>query len=335
MKNVLITGGAGYLGRAYLRWARQYRPDLEFTIFSRDEGKHARCRREFPECRYIIGDIRDERCLDLAIAGHDTVIHAAAFKYVPQGETNVRECHEINVLGSMNVAEAAARMGVKQVIGISTDKACSPINVYGMTKLLMERMFQEYNDRTGTQFNLVRYGNVVSSTGSVVPVFKNQLKAQGYITLTDPQMTRFWLTVEQAVNLINLALAEEKGGTVLIPRLPSMSMQGLADIAVMQWMEERDIKRAKCHAPDDEEFVASAIKIIGNRFGEKRHESLINDIEAQYAEADGGLNDWPIFRLYPTYKTFAGNKLGLGYSADQARKLMPDEMLKMIAEAPE
>lgn len=309
MQNVLITGGAGYLGRAYLRWARANRPDVKFTIFSRDESRHARCRREFPECRYVLGDVRDPESLDLAIAGHDTVIHAAAFKYVPQGETNGIECHEINAIGSLNVARAAIRHGVERVIGISTDKACSPINNYGVSKLMMERFFQECDVKSGTQFNLVRYGNVVSSTGSVVPVFRQQLKDQGYVTLTDPAMTRFWLTVNDAVTLINLALGEPDGGTILIPRCPSIAMQVLADL------------------------VTDKIQVTGLRFGEKRHESLINEVEAKYAEPI--LTSNGIIRLYPT--TTRQRPLSVSaYSSDNPdHVLTAAELLKMIEEAPE
>jgi UDP-N-acetylglucosamine 4,6-dehydratase len=307
MRNVLISGGAGYLGRAYLRWAKA-NTDARFTIFSRDESRHARCRREFPECRYVLGDVRDPESLDLAIAGHDTVIHAAAFKYVPQGETNGIECHEINAMGSLNVARASIRHGVERVIGISTDKACSPINNYGISKLMMERFFQECDRNSGTRFNLVRYGNVVSSTGSVVPVFRQQLKDQGYVTLTDPAMTRFWLTVDEAVDLINLALGEAEGGTILIPRCPSISMQALADL------------------------VTDKIKVTGLRFGEKRHESLLNEVEAKYTE-DSSVPG--IMRLYPTISRQRPT-FGLPYSSDNPdHVLTAGELLKMIEEAPE
>lgn len=307
MQNVLVTGGAGYLGRAYLRWARENRPDLHFTIFSRDEGKHARCRREFPEHRYVIGDVRDPNSVDLVMAGHDTVIHAAAFKYVPQGETNGIECHEINALGSLNVARAAIRHGVERVIGISTDKACSPLNNYGISKLVMERYFQELDERSGTCFNLVRYGNVVSSTGSVIPAFRQQMKDQGYITLTDQEMTRFWLTVNEAVELINMAL-DEMECTTLIPRCPSISMQTLA------------------------ETVSDQIKVTGLRFGEKRHESLLNAVEscwAQYVTPQ-------LMRLYPMTKK-RPTAWGEGpYSSDNPdHVLTAAELMKMIEEAPE
>lgn len=307
MQNVLISGGAGYLGRAYLRWARDNRPDLRFTIFSRDEAKQSRCRREFADQRhrYIIGDIRDPASVDLAVAGHDTVIHAAAFKYVPQGETNVIECHEINTIGSLNVARACVRHGVQRVVGISTDKACSPINVYGHTKALMERIFQEFDAKTETRFNLVRYGNVVSSTGSVVPMFRQQLRDQGFVTLTDPLMTRFWLGVNEAVGLINLALGETDC-TTLIPRCPSISMQTLADV------------------------VTDKVKITGLRFGEKRHESLLNEVEGQFAERWGD-----IMRLYPM-TTARRNDSAEAYTSDKPDHILTaEELMRMIEEAPE
>ena len=312
MQNVLITGGAGYLGRAYLRWARANRPDVKFTIFSRDESRHARCRREFPECRYVLGDVRDPDCLDLVVAGHDTIIHAAAFKYVPQGETNGIECHEINALGSLNLGRAAVRHGVERVIGISTDKACSPLNNYGISKLLMERFFQELDGISDTQFNLVRYGNVVSSTGSVIPIFRQQLKDQGYVTLTDPQMTRFWLRVSEAVDLINMALEEPDGGTILIPRCPSISMQALADA------------------------VTDQVKVVGLRFGEKRHESLLNAVEAQYAEWTD--EDKHFMVLYPMCKPFPADGIAVGepYSSDKPdHTLTAQELQQMMEEAPE
>ena len=314
MHNILVTGGAGYLGRAYLRWASEHQPDFRFTIFSRDEAKHARCRREFSDpghYRYIVGDICDSQTVDLVVAGHDTIIHAAAFKYVPQGETNGIECTSINYAGSISVARAAIRHGVERVIGISTDKACSPINNYGTSKLMMERAFQELDTRTEcTRFNLVRYGNVISSTGSVIPVFQEQLKRQGFISLTDPLMTRFWLSVSGAVDLINLALLEDFGGTILIPRCPSISMQALAD-SVVQNQEQ--------------------IRVVGMRFGEKRHESLLNEVEGHYADR---VTD-RLMRLWPTVSASVHDPVP-AYSSDH-----PDHMLtvvelqQMIDEAPE
>lgn len=315
MRNVLITGGAGYLGRALLRNLAYNQPHIECTIFSRDHGKHSYCQREFPQYRYIIGDIRDYDSVEMAIAGHDTVIHAAAFKYVPEAETNVIECHEINVMGSLNVAMAAQRMGVERVIGLSTDKACQPINVYGMTKLMMERIFQDFDSKCATQYNLVRYGNVVSSTGSAIPIFRRQAR-EGTVRITNPEMTRFWLTVEEAVNLILLALKEQDGGTILIPRLPSLSMLDVAEAAV--------------HIELNGQHDNVVFKTIGKRFGEKMHEDLLGEIEAPYAE----YTDIDLMCLYPMTKEPLNNGLDRYNSASPDSKLNIDDIVKMIQEAP-
>lgn len=280
MRSVFMTGGAGFLGRGILRWAASAHPDVHFTIFSRDEAKHSPVRQEFPQHNFVVGDVCDKARVTLAMAGHDTVIHAAAFKYVPQAEVNVSEAINVNVTGSRNVAEAALMLGVKKVIGISTDKACQPVNVYGLTKLLMERLFQEADTVSKfTNFNLVRYGNVLSSTGSVIPLFRQQARA-GRITITNPRMTRFWLGIHEAVNLIDLALQEIRGGTILIPRLQTAEMETVA--IACKWLEV---------GPDAE----TVIEEIGQRFGEKVHEQLLTEVEAVYAEQYNA----HIFRLYP------------------------------------
>lgn len=310
MRNIFITGGAGFLGRAYLRWASVNRPHWQFTVFSRDEGKHARCRREFPgpQYHYVIGDIRDMHSVELAMAGHDTVIHAAAFKYVPQGELNGMECMAINAEGSRNVGLAAIRHGVARVVGISTDKACSPINNYGLSKLVMERYFQQFSRQSDTCFNMVRYGNVVASTGSVIPIFRRQLTDQGFVTLTDPNMTRFWLSVEEGVDLVNAALEEQAGGTILIPRCPSVSMGALAQAV-----------------------AGDKIKVTGFRSGEKLHESLVNTVEGGFVEAAGPGR----MRLYPMTRAPFAEKLP-AYSSDNPDHVLTfDELNAMIQAAPE
>jgi len=282
MRNLFITGGAGYLGRALLRTLAKQYPDVRCTIFSRDHGKHSHCQREFPQHRYIIGDVRDHNSIELAMAGHDTVVHAAAFKYVPEGEVNVAECHEINVMGSLNVARAAIRNGVERVVGISTDKACQPINVYGMTKLMMERLFQEADAKSSTQFNLVRYGNVVSSTGSAIPIFRRQARESKRVLITNPNMTRFWLSVNEGVELIMMAL-QENGGTILIPRLPSLNMMAVAKAAASLELNGNI---------DGMEF-----ETIGTRFGEKLHEDLLGEVESMYSEFCMSTRN--VMRLYP------------------------------------
>lgn len=321
MNNILITGGAGYLGRALLRVLAEKHPKTTCTIFSREHGKHSICQKEFPQHRYIIGDVRDYDSVEMAMVGHDTVIHAAAFKYVPQGETNVSECHAINVIGSMNVAKAAVRTGIEQVVGISTDKACQPINVYGITKLMMERLFQEADRQSACQFNVVRYGNVVSSTGSAIPVFRQQAREQKIVSVTNPDMTRFWLSVHDGVDLIMAALAEEQGGTILIPRLSSLSILDVANAAIQ-------IEYNFGETGDPEEV---RIEVIGQRFGEKIHEDLLGEVETVYAE----MVNPKLMRLYPMTSEPVKGFMERYTSQYPDKPLTIDQAIQMIREAPE
>lgn len=267
MTNIFITGGAGFLGRAILREARGRHPDWRFTVYSRDEAKQAPVRADFPDHHFILGDVRDLDHLTTAMIGHDMVIHAAAFKYVPQAETQVGQAVAVNITGSMNVATAAMRARVDQVVGISTDKACRAINVYGLTKRMMERLFQEADDITNTRFTCVRYGNVIGSTGSVIPMFIRQAK-EGRITLTNPAMTRFWLTVEEAVDLIFKALSQVHGGTILVPRLAATDMETVAAACAIVAGNPK-----------------TKYETIGHRHGEKVHEDLLAPEEVPYTMA--------------------------------------------------
>ncbi len=262
---IFVTGGAGFLGRSLITWAKEARPGWRFTVFSRDEGKHYRLRQRFPEVDFILGDIGDDERLRLAMRGHDAVIHAAALKYVPQCEMNVEHTVGINVAGSINVARAAIDARVNKVVGISTDKACWPVNVYGMTKLMMERVFQEFDGRSNTQFNLVRYGNVVASTGSVIPIFQQQHLDIGKVSVTNPDMTRFWLEANTAVELVDAALEEHMGATILIPRLHSATIKETALAAALSVSD-----------------VEPLVEITGHRFGEKLHEHLLAPHEVSH-----------------------------------------------------
>jgi len=261
---VLITGGSGFLGRGIVK----YWPENAYTVFSRDEYKqdmarqvHARLKG--PATKWILGDVRDLDRLSYAMRGQDLVIHTAAIKYIPEAEFNVDECIQVNVDGSRNVVRAALRAGVARVVGISTDKAVSPVNTYGMTKALMERMFAEANDYGDTIFTCTRYGNVVGSTGSVLTVFERQLSADGKLTLTDPEMTRYWQSLSASVELIQLA-ARAAGGTIVIPRGASMDMGKLANYLIT----------SKGLSPE------GRIEVIGVRPGEKMHETLAGNYEA-------------------------------------------------------
>ncbi len=261
-----ITGGAGFLGSALLDSLK----DDEITVYSRDEAKHARARSKFRNVHFIVGDILDLARLEAAMIGHDRVIHCAAMKYVPQAEINVREATRVNIIGSTNVFDAALHAGVSKVVAISTDKACRSVNVYGHTKVLMERLAQEYDGYSSTAFNTLRYGNVMASTGSVIPLFRDQARSRT-LTLTDPTMTRFWLTISQAVDLVHHSLTRQTRGTILVNRMGATDMMTVAKAA------------ARVELGSDYQEDRIDIKIIGDRFGEKHDEELIAPEEISHA----------------------------------------------------
>ncbi len=260
-KVVLITGGTGSFGKQCVRMILdRYRPK-KLIVFSRDELKQFEMQQVFParknEClRYFIGDVRDKDRLYRAFSDVDIVIHAAAMKQVPAAEYNPFEAVKTNIIGAQNVIDAAIDQNVQKVIALSTDKAANPVNLYGATKLCSDKIFIAGNSYTGTRvktiFSVVRYGNVIGSRGSVIPFFLEQRKT-GVLPVTDPRMTRFWITLEQAVNFVLLCLGRMIGGELFVPKLPSMN---IADLAT-----------AVCPACRQE--------IIGIRPGEKLHEVMI------------------------------------------------------------
>ncbi len=269
-KSVLITGGTGSFGRTFVRYLLRNHPDVRrVVILSRDEFKQFQMQREFPpdsypQLRFFLGDIRDRDRLYRAFEGVDYVIHAAALKQVPILEYNPIEAVKTNIIGAQNIIEAAIDKGVRKVIALSTDKAVNPVNLYGATKLAMEKLLVAANAYAGakeTCFSVVRYGNVVGSRGSVIPFFK-RLVAEGKreLPVTDKRMTRFWITLEDAVELVLFALRESVGGEVFIPHIPSM----------------RIVDLAKAVCPD------CRIKVVGIRPGEKLHETLISEEEARH-----------------------------------------------------
>jgi UDP-N-acetylglucosamine 4,6-dehydratase len=262
--SVLITGGTGSFGKKFAETVlRDYHPK-KLIIFSRDELKQHDMRVagfDHESLRYFIGDIRDVARLRRAMNGVDIVVHAAALKQVPACEYNPIEAIATNIEGAKNVIDAALDTGVKKVIALSTDKAVNPVNLYGATKLVAEKLFIQANSYSGagpTRFSCVRYGNVVGSRGSVIPLFLEQRKA-GKVTVTDPQMTRFWITLDQGVRFVITCLEAMHGGEVFVPKIPSTGMMDLADAV----------------APGCE------VKIIGIRPGEKIHECLISEDEAR------------------------------------------------------
>ena len=264
-KVILVTGGTGSFGKKFIEiMLNEYQP-AKLIVFSRDELKQHEMRVsgfDHPSLRYFIGDVRDQLRLRRAMHGVDIVIHAAALKQVPACEYNPMEAIKTNILGSSNVIEAALDAGVKKVMALSTDKAVNPVNLYGTTKLAAEKLFVQSNSYaagTATRFSCVRYGNVVGSRGSVIPMFIKQRRQNGKLTITDTRMTRFWLTLEQGVSFVIRCTEQMHGGEVFVPKIPST----------------RIIDLAKVIAPDAD------LEVVGIRPGEKLHEVLIHEDEAR------------------------------------------------------
>lgn len=314
--NVFITGGAGFLARGIYARARREKWDCRFTAFSRDDHKHAALHREYPEVHCIRGDIcGSPDYLTAAMTGHETVIHAAANKHVDLSEYNVAETIHNNVYGPEQVAWAAVNANVRRVIGISTDKACHPVNVYGKTKALMEGLFIEANTWGETVFTLTRYGNVLDSTGSMIGDWRKKLKEQGYINATSPEMTRFWLSVNQAIDLILIAISEP-AGTITIPRPSALSMKRM-----------------------EEYFLPAGTRVTydGIRPGEKMHEELLTVEESRYAEYVYKTKTTPdYFRLWSSIskKNFDTGEGPFNYSSDKPdREMTRAELVAIVGEA--
>lgn len=257
-KSILITGGTGSFGKQFIREILTNFTPRRVIVYSRDELKQYEMQQEFNhECmRYFIGDVRDGERLKQAMRGVDYVVHAAALKQVPAAEYNPMECIKTNINGAQNVINAAIDNKVSQVVALSTDKAANPVNLYGATKLVSDKLFVAANNIVGerpTRFSVVRYGNVVGSRGSVVPFF-NKLKAQGAtkLPITDARMTRFWITLPQGVDFVLKAFQRMQGGETFVPKIPSSRIIDLAE-AVMPGADQ---------------------EIIGIRPGEKLHETM-------------------------------------------------------------
>ena len=317
---IFVTGGAGFLGRGLIRAAERESWDCQFTIYSRDEEKQHKLRRRWPLVRCVLGDVRDRDRLEQSMAGHDIVIHAAAVKFIPEAEANVSEAISVNVGGSQNVVNAALGGAAwpKTVVGISTDKAALPVNTYGATKMLMERMFTRASAGISWKPNFVsvRYGNVVGSTGSIIPLFQDQLRRNGKVTVTDPTMSRFWISVDDAVKLIVLAvkLSSTRLGGIIVPRCKSMNIGKLAEMIV------------------GDQIDSDAIEIVGARPGEKKHEELVHFQESVLAEK---WND-DYFVLHPQAdenKWLNKGQEPWTYSSLYAERLSAEEMQAMIEDA--
>jgi UDP-N-acetylglucosamine 4,6-dehydratase len=276
---ILVTGGTGSFGHAFVERVIDCWPDATVRVYSRDELKQSQMRDRFGDrqVRYLIGDVRDRARMTRAVEGADIIVHAAAMKQVPACEYNPFEAVRTNVLGAQHVVDAAIDAKVRRVVALSTDKAVNPVNLYGATKLCAEKIFVQgnaYAAQGNTRLACVRYGNVVGSRGSVVPVFQDQLERDGRITITDERMTRFWITLPQAVDLVLYALENMEGGEVFVPKIPSMQV----------------IDLARAIAPDVPH------ELIGIRPGEKLHEILITPDEARHA-IDAG----EVFVVFPEH----------------------------------
>ncbi len=315
-KTILLTGGTGSFGKHFCRLMLKNHPPKAIRIYSRDELKQHEMRQEFGEqiLRFFIGDIRDLNRLRRAMEGVDYVIHAAALKHVPICEYNPIEAIKTNILGAQNVVNASIDAGVKKIVALSTDKAVNPVNLYGATKLCAEKLFVYGNAYAGprdTRFSCVRYGNVIASRGSVIPLFLKQ-KKEKKLTITDERMTRFWITLDQAVNLVLKAFELMRGGEIFVPKIPSLRIMDLA--------------KAVC--PDCE------IEFIGIRPGEKLHESLTTSEEARHM-----VSYEDMYIIYPERAFWGGNRPPLGepvkddfvYTSDTNTKWMTiDEMHDII-----
>ncbi len=303
--SILVTGGTGSFARQFLRVVlRDYHP-RRLIVFSRDELKQHEMRQEFPESndspiRYFIGDTRDASRLHRAFYGVDMIIHTAALKQVPSCEYNPIEAIKTNIVGSANVITAALDCGVERVLALSTDKATSPTNLYGATKLVMEKLMVQanaYRGRSGTLFSCTRYGNVVDSRGSVIPLFREQAKT-GRITITDERMTRFLITISQAVDFVLKCLGDMEGGEVFVPLMPSVTIGMLADVIASDCERE----------------------YIGIRPGEKLSEALVSvDESCRTVDlGDGRLVILPAYSFWPGGKYDALPRMPAGWSYTSA-----------------
>jgi UDP-N-acetylglucosamine 4,6-dehydratase len=311
--SILVTGGTGSFGKKFVETLlKEYEPK-KLIVFSRDELKQHDMKNggfDAPCMRYFIGDVRDQNRLKRAMSGIDIVVHAAALKHVSACEYNPLEAIKTNIGGAENIIEAAVDTGVKKVLALSTDKAVSPVNLYGATKLVSEKLFTQGNAYAGkqnTRFSCVRYGNVVGSRGSVIPVFEKQ-RDSGTITITDDRMTRFWITLDHGVRFVIDCIDKMQGGEVFVPKIPSMKVVDLADVI----------------APNCEK------KITGIRPGEKLHEVLLSEDEARHSvETKDGFIIQPEDSLWTREKWTDPNiQEGFSYASDNNSEWLTHDQLK-------
>jgi UDP-N-acetylglucosamine 4,6-dehydratase (inverting) len=322
-KSILITGGTGSLGKALVKRILKDYPEVKrLVVFSRDEQKQFQMSQEFPDTkfqsiRYFIGDVRDYERVKRALRKIDYVIHAAAMKHVPIAEYNPMECVKTNVLGAENIINACLESDVKSVVALSTDKAAAPINLYGATKLTSDKLFIAANNirgRNDIKFSVVRYGNVMGSNGSVIPFFIKK-KSEGVLPITDSNMTRFNITLDEGVDMVTQALENAEGGEIFIPKIPSYKITDLAT-AICDKCEQ---------------------KIIGVRSGEKIHEEMITSSDS-YNTYDLGkyfviLPQNPVFSIESFLRDKKAKKVKPGFSYNSGQNeyfLTVDELRVLI-----
>lgn len=318
-KSILVTGGTGSFGKKFIRRVLDTSSARRVIIYSRDELKQYEMGQEFADdkhrrLRFFIGDIRDKDRLDRALDGVDVVIHAAALKQVPAAEYNPFEAVKTNIHGAQNVIDACIDRGVERVVALSTDKASSPNNLYGATKLVSDKLFVAGNAYAGakrTRFAVVRYGNVVGSRGSVVPFFK-QMAASGTLPITDERMTRFWITLDQGVRFVLDSLERMHGGEIFVPKIPSMYVTDLARVI----------------APE------AKVEIVGIRPGEKLHEEMISPHDARRT-----LDMGDHYIIQPEMEWWQDSNLqgeavadGFSYSSETNTEWLSDEELREMIE---
>ena len=324
-KKILVTGGTGSFGNAFASVVlEKYAPE-RLVIYSRDEFKQFKMAQKFghdDRLRFFIGDVRDEDRLMFAMKDIDIVFHAAAIKQIVTAEYNPMECVKTNIFGAENVIRTAITSGVKKVVGVSTDKAVKPINLYGSTKSCMEKLFIAANHLSGangTRFSNVRYGNVVGSRGSVVPVFMNQRKT-GKITITDERMTRFWLRIEDGVQFVLDCAERMRGGETFVSKIPSMRITDLA----------------QAMAPDCD------IEFIGIRPGEKLHEAMVSEEESHFTREYSNfyailpqIKMWEAYDGEPEYDGQKGKAVEPDFSYTSENNtdwLSPEQLLSLLDE---
>jgi UDP-N-acetylglucosamine 4,6-dehydratase/5-epimerase len=313
---ILITGGTGSFGNRVGAHLLKQGP-AQIRIYSRDEKKQWEMQKVFPQLRYIIGDVRDRERLNEAMQGVDFVFHAAALKQVPSCEDYPYEAVKTNVLGSQNACEAAKANGVKTFVALSTDKAVKPVNAMGISKAMMEKIVCSQNQMGGnTVFCCVRYGNVMGSRGSVIPLFQQQIKDGQPMTITVPEMTRFLLTLDQSVDLVMHAMLHAQGGELFVRKAPACTVQALAEAMRLKYSPQG---------------VNHSIKITGIRPGEKIHEILVNEYEIQRSvESKEHFHIEPEYRLpeHPVKKP-----LGEEYTSANTEQLTRPEQIGKLLDA--